>query len=78
MRKRIVVVLVAALMMSLTMALSGVSGIAGAKITTTTVACTNNAGNTVQGQLPCNPNNSLENEEEAQNPSGAAPPGHNK
>ncbi len=77
MRKRIAVVLVAALMMSLTMALSGLSGLAGAKITTTTIACTNNAGNTVQGQLPCNPNNSLSNETENQNPSGHAPPGQN-
>jgi ABC-type microcin C transport system permease subunit YejB len=73
MRKR-VTLLIAALVMALTMAFSGV---AFAKITPVDTACTNNGGNQAGGQQPTCKNDAQTQESENQNPAGGAPPGHN-
>jgi hypothetical protein len=71
MRKRISL-LFAAVVMALTMSFGGV---AFAKIQDVDVACTNAGGNQPGGQQPTCQGAALEQETEAQNPAGQAPPG---
>jgi hypothetical protein len=73
MRKRISL-LIAALMLALTMSFGGV---AFAKITPVDTSCTNGGGQQPGGQQPTCTGGGLDQQSENQNPSGAAPPGHN-
>jgi hypothetical protein len=75
MRKRVAAIL-ATCAVAVGMTVGPVSG-AIAKITPVDTACTNNGGNQAGGQQPTCKNDAQTQESENQNPSGAAPPGHN-
>ena len=73
--KRVLTVLAVALVMAAMFVATAMP--AFAKIRDVDVACTNQGGNQPGGQQPTCQGGGLEQETEAQNPAGHAPPGHN-
>jgi hypothetical protein len=75
--QRILLVMAVALVMA--SMLVAMTAPAFAKITEVDVSCENRGGQEPGGQQPsCQNEQGLTQESENQNPSGAAPPGHNK
>ena len=67
-----------AVTLSVAMLVSSLATPVQAKIQEVDISCANPSGNEPGGQQPSCKNENLTQESENQNPSGAAPPGHNK